>query len=181
METLRIKFPFDKQEFIKTQRIKSDFLLKNMNLRIRIMLTAAVILMTAGWIINNDGNPINLFLFVGGLLLLYGILLLQSKWFSQRRHARHARLLAERYDNIGMDCVYEFTDESLRYWDAEKHFDLKWSLFKNYSIYDKYLLLFVEESLVDLLMFREAESAKEEDDYHKIVAFVKTKLAYKKT
>ena|SRR5690554_3284421 len=181
MKTLRIEIPYNRQEFIKTQRIKSDFLLKNINLKIRIMLTAAVILMTAGWIIHTDGIPINVFLFVGVLLLLYGILLLQSKWFSQRRHTRHARLLAERYDNIGMDCVYEFTDESLRYWDAEKHFDLKWSLFKNYSIYDKYLLLFVEESLVDLLMFSETESAKEEADYHKIVAFVKTKLTYKKT
>lgn len=50
METLRIKFPFDEQEFIETQKIKSDFLWKDVTLKIRIMLTAAVILMTLGWI-----------------------------------------------------------------------------------------------------------------------------------
>ncbi len=66
--------------------------------------------------------------------------------------------------------------ESLRYWDVEKHFDLKWSIFQYYSIYKDYLVLFVGESLVDLLMFNEAESAKEKDEYHKIEAFVKTKL-----
>jgi hypothetical protein len=181
METLRIEFPFDKQEFIETQKIKSDFLWKDVTQKIRIIFTAAVILMTVGWIIHTDGEPFNVYLFIGGLFLLYGILLWQSKWMSQRRHTRHARLLAERDENIGMDCIYEFTDASLRYWDAEKHFDLKWSVFKNYSIYDEYLVLFVGETLVDLLMFRETESAKEEDEYHKILAFVKTKLAYKKT
>ncbi|MDD2327912.1 MAG: hypothetical protein PHZ13_06295 [bacterium] len=70
--------------------------------------------------------------------------------------------------------------ESLRYWDVEKHFDLKWSIFQYYSIYKDYLVLFVGESLVDLLMFNEAESAKEKDEYHKIEAFVKTKLTYNK-
>jgi hypothetical protein len=29
-------------------------------------------------------------------------------------------------------------------------------------------------------MFREADTAKEKDDYHKILAFVKSKLIYKK-
>ena len=83
-------------------------------------------------------------------------------------------------DDIGVDYVYEFTDESLRYWDVEKHFDLKWSIFQYYSIYKGYLVLFVGESLVDLLIFKEADTAKEKDDYHKIEAFVKTKLTCKK-
>lgn len=180
METLRIKFPFDEQEFIETQKIKSDFLWKDVTLKIRIMLTAAVILMTVGWIIHTDGEPFNVYLFIGGLFLLYGILLWQSKWMSQRRHRRQVIQLAERYKTIGMDCVYEFTNESLRYWDVEKHFDLKWGIFQYYSIYKDYLVLFVGESLVDLLMFREADTAKEKDDYHKIRAFVKSKLIYKK-
>ena len=34
--------------------------------------------------------------------------------------------------------------------------------------------------MVDLLMFNEAESEKEKDEYHKIEAFVKTKLTYNK-
>lgn len=70
--------------------------------------------------------------------------------------------------------------ESLRYWDVEKHFDLKWSIFQSYSIYKGYLVLFMGESLVDLLIFKEADTAKEKDDYHKIETFVKTKLTSKK-
>ena len=55
-------------------------------------------------------------------------------------------------DDIGVIMCMNY-DESPQYWDAEKHFDLKWSIFQSYSIYKGYLVLFVGESLVDLLIF----------------------------
>ncbi len=126
MDALRIEIPFEKQEFIETQKIKSDLLWKDVTLKIWIMLMATVILMTLGWIMCMN-LPMN----------------------------RYA---------IGM----------------LKSTDLKWNIFQSYRIYKGFLVLFVGESLVDLLMFREADTAKEKDDYHKIETFVKTKLTSKK-
>ena len=102
METLGIEIPFDKQEFMDSQKIKWIFLWKDITRKIRVWLIAAVILMIAGLLASNDGEPFNVYLFIGSLFLLYTLLLWQSKWISKRTHIRQTKLLAERYENIGV-------------------------------------------------------------------------------
>ncbi|MFA6701090.1 MAG: hypothetical protein WCR12_03000 [Dysgonamonadaceae bacterium] len=176
METLRIEIPFKKQEFLESQKIKWNYLWKNYILKIMVWLIAAILLLIVGLLVRKDGEPYNVFMFISALFLLNAILLWQSNFFSHRNQVKQTKKFAEKYESIGMINVYEFTDDSIKYWDYEKHFKLNWDIFQYYTIYKGYLILFAGEMLVDILTFKLVETGDEAIQYNKILDFVKNKL-----
>jgi hypothetical protein len=179
METLRIEIPFDKEEFLESQKIKWAFLWRNEMTKMVAWLIAAIILIIAGLLLLKDGEPFNVFLFIGALFLLNAILTWQSRFFSHRNQVKQTKMLAEKYESMGLLCVYEFTDESLDYSDNEKHFNLNWDLFRYYTLYKGYLILFIGEFLIDIVMFKQESTEEKALQYDKIHEFVKIKLKHR--
>jgi hypothetical protein len=85
--------------------------------------------------------------------------------------------MAERFESAKMDCVYEFSEDSIKYWDNEKSMDFKWSVFSNYYIYKNYIILLINNSSFESYIFEENDS--ESNEYFKILEFVKSKLEFK--
>jgi hypothetical protein len=177
METLRIDSLFEKQSFIKGNLIKWEILmLKNRKL-IKGYTIASMIILIMGIIAYfDDGRP-NPFICLGIFFLLIALLLFYSRIFSKRKFQRNILEIAEKFEAMKLDFTYEFSEESIKYWDKEKNMEFKWALFTYYTIYKGYLVIVLNNSLIDSYLFKRNESGI--DEYEKILEFAKSKLEFK--
>ena len=177
IETFRIDSPFDKNDFVRMNLIKWEILSKK-NRKQLIRYSIASIIIIFLWIITKtEEDPVNLFFFLGIGCLFSTLLLAYFRIFSKQKYTRKIKELAEKYDSVKMDCTYEFSDKSIKYWDKEKSLEFNWSVFANYSIYKNYLLIFIENALTESYIFEKKET--DIDEYNKILEIVKSKLEYK--
>lgn len=177
METFRIDSPFEKQNFIRLSLVRWKIhWLKNRG-QLIYMTIASLIILVLGFLARSEEEPTNPFIFIGIGLAACTLFVFYIRLFSRRRYIRKIQDIAERFDAIKMDCTYEFSDESIKYWDKEKKLEFKWSMFTNYSIYKNYLVIILNSSLIESYLFEKKESEIEE--YNRILEFVKLKLEHK--
>jgi len=175
MDTFRIDYYFDKNDFIRQQLIRWKILnRKNANQLIKGSIVSIATLSL--WLMaKTKEEPTNLFLFIGIFSLTITLVIISLMIFSKRENTRRIKEIAEKYDSVKMDCTYEFSDESMRYWDKEKKMEYNWSAFTNYSLYKNYLFLMSYKSII--CFFEKEETGM--DEYNKILEVVKSKLEYK--
>jgi hypothetical protein len=70
--------------------------------------------------------------------------------------------------------IFEFKDESIKYVDKNITRDIKWTEFKGFKVMDSNLIMPLESEKGDIMIIGENEVGNE--DFKKIVEFVKTKL-----
>ena len=178
MDTFRIEAsPFDKNDFIRLQlikwkihNIKSRKQIKNSSIASGIFLVLWLITRT-----NKESSNLYLFMCIS---LFIGTLLLVFLWiFSTQIYTHMIKKVAEKYESMKMICTLEFSDESVKYWDNEKKIEYNWSVFTNYSIYKNYLLLILNDSVINSYMYEKTE--KDIDEYNRILEIAKSKLEYK--
>jgi len=174
MNTFRIEFPYNKQEFIKTNNIKWEIHSRNNKKNIRGFVIFGTIILGIGIIAYYDNEPNNTLLFIGFFFELLSIIMIYSAMISKRKYKNTINEIAENYDKIKMDCVYEFTELCIKYWDKEKHLEFNWEVFTSYSIYKNYLILHLNNSIINTYIFEKKESKI--DEYNKIYEFVQSKL-----
>lgn len=177
METFRIHTPFDKQDFIRAMQIKWEIQwLKNRKELITYSIISVIIL-SIGIIARIKEGTINPFLLIGIGSSFVTLFFVYIRIFSKRRYSSKVKQIAEKFDSLKMDCSYEFSDESVKYWDNEKTVEFKWTVFAYYLTYKNYLILIINNSLVESYVFEK----KELDffDYNKIFEIAKSKLEYK--
>ena len=153
MNTFRIDFPFDKNDFIRVHLIK--WKIQNRKSRQQLINCSfiPIVVLAIGMIAKTEDEPTNPFLVMGIFFLLFILFLFYFMLFSKQRYIRKIKEIAEKYDAVKMDCTYEFSDESVKYWDKEKKVEFNWSIFTNYSIYKNYLILVINDSLVSSYIF----------------------------
>lgn len=177
METFRIHSPFDKQDFIRAMRIKWEIhWLKNRRQLINYSIVSVIIL-SIGIIALIEEGTTNPFVFLGIGFTVVTLLLVYVRILSKRQYSRKVEEVANKFDTVKMDCSYEFSDESIKYWDSEKTLDFKWTVFTNYSIYKNYLILILNNSLIESYVFEKKEP--DLDEYDKILEIAKSKLEFK--
>ncbi len=177
MNTLRIESPYNKLDFIEANNIKWEIdSKKGKKIIIRYAIFATIVL-GVGIYANYDNEPNNLALFLGVIFELFAIVAANIMIVTKRKYKNKINELAEKYDIIKMDCVYEFSDESISYSDKEKHLELKWEVFTSYSIYKDYLLINVNDSFLNSYVYKKDISDTEEFD--RIREFVRSKLKRK--
>ena len=177
METFRIHMPFDRQDFIRAMQIRWEIhWLKNRRQLINYSI-ASVIILSIGIIALIEGGTTNPFLFLGIGFTVATLLFVYFRVLSKRRYSRKVEEVANKFDSIQMGCTYEFSDESIKYWDNEKTLDFKWTVFTNYSTYKNYLILILNNSLIESYVFEKKET--DLDEYNKILEITKSKLEFK--
>lgn len=177
METLRINSSFEKKAFIKAHSIKWEIhWLKNRKHIIGNSI-ASLILITLGIIASLDEDTTNPFIVIGFVFAFIALFLFYVRIFSKRKYKRTIDEIAEKYDTIKLECTYEFSEESIKYWDNEKKIEFNWSVFKYYSIYKGYLVIALNNSLIESYLFEKNET--EGDEYEKLLEFVESKLEYR--
>lgn len=178
MDTFRIDSPFDKQDFIQGHLIKWKIhWMKNRRQLVNYSI-ASIIVLTIGILARTEDEPTNPILFIGIGFSVTTLFFIYLRFFSKHRYTRNIKEIAEKFDSVKMDCSYEFSDDSVKYWDKEKKLEFKWSVFTNYSIYKDYLILILNNSLIESYIFEKKES--DIYDYNRILEITKSKLDYKK-
>ena len=177
MLTLRIEEPFDKNEFIEVNNIKWKIYSMKTKKTILSFLLFASLILGVGIFANYDNEPNNPAVLFGTVLELFAILMVYIFFLSKRKYRNKMNELAEKFETVKMDCAYEFSDDSIKYWDKEKHYDLKWEVFSSYSIYKDYLLINLNDSFLSSYIFKEDKTKLEE--YSRICKFVESNLKLK--
>jgi len=181
MDTLRIDIPFNKSDYIRIGLIKWKIHSKKRSKQILNWFIASISLLSLGIVTKTGGestnSSANIFLFLGIYFLLFTLVFIYTRIRVKQKYISKMKENAERFDSVQMDCSYEFSDESIKYWDKEKRLEFNWSLFKNYSIYKNYLIIILDSSLIGFYIF--GNNGKDVDEYNRILEVVKTKLEYK--
>ncbi len=124
-----------------------------------------------------DEETTNPLLILGIVFSFVTLFLFYIRYFSKKTYRKKIIQSAEKFEALEMDCTYEFSDETIKYWDNEKKLEFKWPVFTYYSIYKGYLILALNNSLIESYIFEKKESDK--DDYEKVLEITKLKLEYK--
>ena len=177
MANFRIESIYNKDDFIRINKIKWKIhWLKNLKQIRDLSITTAVFMILSALTISNE-EPVNIYviLTIGfGLLMIF---LSSIRRSAKKKYHRNIIAISEKFETERMDCIYEFSEDLLKYSDKEKKLELKWSVLTNYSIYKDYIVLFVNNSIVDSFIFE--KDPNHISDYEKILDLVKKKLEYK--
>lgn len=177
MKTIRIDSPFNSTDFIKANQINWIITMKKYKKKLINYSIFSIVILGLGIILITDEEPTNPFIFIGiGFLVLsaFMILIMISSWTVTNKKIKS---VAERYEQVKSDYIFELSDDSVKFWDYEKHFDFKWSVFTHYTIFKGYIVLLVNNSLAGSFLFNKDGSPIE--TYDMILELVKTKLEFK--
>ena len=177
MDTFRISNAFDKEGFINAYFIRWEIHWRKNRKQLINYFVISLVILLLGILARTEEEPTNPFIFLGIGFLIFSFFLFCVRIISKRNYICKIKKIADEYDFIKMDCTYEFSDESVKYWDKEKKLEFNWSVFTNYSIYKGYLILFLNNSLIESYLFKEEETNI--DEYSKLLEIVKSKLEYK--
>jgi hypothetical protein len=177
MTNFTIESIYNKEDFIDISKIKWKIhWLKNHKHISNLAITTAVFMILSILTITKE-EPVNIYviLTIGfGLLMIF---LTSIRRYARKNYFKTMLEISEKFESEQMDCIYEFSEDSIKYSDKEKKLEFKWSVLTNYSIYKDYLVLFVNNSIVDSFIFKKAPDHIA--DYEKIHELTKRKLEYK--
>ena len=177
MDTIRLDSPFDRIDFIKSNRTFWIITWKKYKRRLINYSIFSIVILTLGLIVKSDNEPSNPFIFIGIGFLILSIFMALMMLNSWNTYNKKVKIIADKFDDLKANFIFELSDDSVKYWDYEKHFDFKWSVFTHYTIYKDYIVLFVNNSMIGGYLFNNKDS--EIGKYDKILELVKTKLEYK--
>ena len=177
METIKIETPYNKENFIRLSNILLEIHWKKFRKQLNGIAIASITFLVLGFLVRTQSEPFNPFLLFGIVFSIISIFWFLTLLLSKSSLSRKIKITAQRYDEIKMDCTYEFSDDSVKYWDKEKHFDFKWTVFTDYSVYKNYLIIKLNTALTNPFIFEKTDS--DFTDYNRILELVKTKIEYK--
>ncbi|MDB5228029.1 MAG: hypothetical protein JWN78_2222 [Bacteroidota bacterium] len=174
-EPLKIEFKnFNKDEFVKIQLIKFKLVQKtSIKYATKVSVVAFSLLAIALLVYSSDHKFNPLFL-LGTVAVLFSVILISGIIKTRKKYHNEILQLANKYQEINMDCCYEISNDSIKYTDKEKVMDFKWSVFKFFALHQEYLIIALNHNLASAYFF----SKKDLDDttFNRLIEIVKTKL-----
>jgi hypothetical protein len=177
MENYKIDSPFQKTEFIRISMVRwtiQNRKYKGSLMRLSIITFVFFVFVFLTFLGDNPSYGLLTFGMSSFFLTLF---LIYGRVITKVRYHKTILQTADKFEELNMDCSYDFSDDSVKYWDKEKHFDFKWSVFSSYSIYKNYLILSINDSIISFYIFEKKED--DQNEYNRILEFAKLKLNYK--
>ncbi len=177
MDIIKLDSPFDRIDFIKSNKILWKAKWKNYKKRLIYILISSIVILVIGLIGKSEKEPSNPFIFIGiGSLLIY-LIVAFAMFCSWNNYNQKLKKIADKLEESKTNIIFELSQDSFKYWDYEKHYDLKWSVFSHFTIYQDNIILFVNNSIIGGYIF--SKNDLEIDRFENILEVVKTKLEYK--
>jgi hypothetical protein len=175
--TIVIESPFDKEAFIRANAIR--WRIAGIAIRQQIILYGVGMLLFLAWggYQYQQTEEFNTMIVVGVFLFFVESQLVFNRLYRKGVYDNAISLEAEKYEAMQTKIRYELDDDSLRYWDDEKHFAFKWSVFTEYSFYRNYLVLWRSKSADHILLFDIEEPTLGKGTAQKMIALVKERIA----
>ena len=177
MDTLRIECPFEKNNFIRICLLRWEIQSKKYRKVLKSWSIASAILLFLWFITKTEEEPTNPFLILGIISSGFSLLFTYVSISLKRRYTHKIKVKAEKFEVEKMDCTYEFSNQSIKYWDKEKKLEFNWSLLSSFSMYKNYLILFLDNSIIESFIFEKKDTGI--DEYDKLLEIVKSQLDYK--
>jgi hypothetical protein len=168
-----IHIPFNRTSFLTSQKnIWIFHSRKSIKRYITYTILAAVIFATD--FIPDKKNDFPISMMLGGGLLFY--MLLAWVGFIERRikFFKKVKVHANRFDKVGMDCSYIFSDEGITYKDKEKLLQLSWSLFNPFLTFKDSMILTLKDQ--GSIMFTLSKQEIGDKNYQEIQTLLKEKI-----
>lgn len=177
MTKFTVESTYNKKDFLRVNKIKwKIYWLKNLKQIRNFSITAVVFVILSTLSVTKE-EPVNIYVILALAFGLLVIFLTSIRRFAKKKYYKNIYEISEKFESKKMDCIYEFSEDCIKYSDKEKKLELKWSVLTNYSIYKEYLVLFVNNSIVDSFVFEKVP--EHISDYEKILDLTKRKLEYK--
>jgi hypothetical protein len=178
METIKIETPYNKENFIRINKIRWKVQTKVNLKKLRNMSFWALPILGLGLLFVSPKDPFNPYLFIGIMFTMVICYNLVKILITRSRYMTQIHDLAIKYDTAKMDCTYEITDDLIKYSDKEKLIELKWSAFSNYATYKNFLFILINDSFAAAYIFENIPT--DNDNFEKILEMTKEKLTCKK-
>ena len=170
---IRIEGKHEHEAFMRSCKVRLKIQWLSNARQLKGLLIAALIVLVTGFCIRTPREPGNPYITIGLFLSGIWLLMLYSRLSGKSRYLQSMDKLSRQYAAANFVCTYEFSDDSVKYRDNEKHIDYKWSVFSSYSIYGDYLVMMNGE-VVNYLF------EKDTKEYQEILQLVAGKLNYVK-
>ena len=169
MQEIIIQIPFDRQDFIRTQKLVWKFMSKKViktNMTYTIMVIVVALLLLTPERLNR--YPVTS-AFIIGIAIYF---LFSWVGFYERRVKFFKRMNSLASNASG--CNFIFSDSGIEYSDAEKLYKHSWPLFSRFVIIDDTILIILKESSAVLFTLSKKELG--ESNYTTVVEILKEKL-----
>jgi len=177
MTQFTIESIYNKENFIRINKIKWKIhWLKNLKQIRNFSITTIIFIILSTLSISKE-EPVNIYVILAIVFSLLLLFLSLARLFSKKKYIGKINEIAEKFESEKMDCIYEFSEDSIKYSDKEKKLELKWSVLTNYALYKEFLVLFVNNSIIDSFIFE--KDPEHIANYEKILELTKKKLEYK--
>lgn len=172
-----IESPFDKEAFIRANAAR--WRIAGIPIRQQIVLYGVGTLLFLAWggYQYKQTGDFNTMLILGVFFFFVESQLVFNRLYRKSVYDNAISQEAEKYEAMQTNIRYELDDDSLRYWDNEKHFDFKWSVFTEYSFYRSYLVLWRGRSADHILLFDIEDPTLGKGAAQKMIALVREHIA----
>jgi len=174
VEPIVIETKFDKENFFRVSYLRWKIEWLRAKKGISILVIAALIILALGIIAAFNHEGMNPFILLGGFLCFLSLAFFMYFFDKKRRFKVALMLIAEKNIEIENVFTYSFSELMVSYRDKVCASELTWGLFSHYSIYENFLLIFIDEEVSSALI---CEKTKDDAEvYEKILALVDSKL-----
>lgn len=180
MDTIVFDSPFNKETFIRSNKVFWDYTWKKNKKQIRNFLISSIILLGLGLLTGTNHGASNPFVIAAVFALCIAGLTGLLRFFSRRRHNRIMNEVADEYEKVNSDFTFEIFEEAFRFSDFQKKLEFKWSAFSHYTIYKGYIILVPKHSFSGAFLF-DTNDESEADKCEQTLKIIKDKLEYVET
>ena len=180
MDTIVFDSPFDKEAFIRSNKVFWDYTWKKNKKQTKKFLISFIILLGLGLLTRTNHGTSNPFVIAGIFSLCIAGLIGLLRFFSWRRHNRIMKEVADEYVKVNSEFTFEIFEEAFRFSDFQKKLELKWSAFSHYTIYKGYIILVPNHSFSGAFLF-DTNDESEAEKCQQTLKIIKNKLEYVET
>ncbi len=173
MQEKIVKIPFNKEFYIKSQRVVWAYGYKKSQ-SYNIFNTVMVIILLFEGFMFGDRKGFSFILTLGTGSAIYMFLTWFNIFFRRRRVFKVIDKSALAYERAQLDCTFTFSDDKLLYFDYEKLYQLKWNVFNKVIVFKDYVLLTQKYTNGIAFVFSRIQLGDEE--YKEVYDFLREKI-----
>ncbi|HAC74274.1 MULTISPECIES: hypothetical protein [Proteiniphilum] len=176
MEEIRFDSPFNKEVFIRSNRIFWQYTWNNRKKQLIRWLGMAVIFLGLGIAVGERDEMQNPYIFIAIFCFSLMILSATELFFSWKKHNKKMQEIADEYEKADSEYIIELSEELVKLSDFQACITLKWSAFKYYTIYKEHIILIPNNYISGGLLFD--KNGDEPKKYNQTLELLEHRLKY---
>ncbi|MDH4472832.1 MAG: hypothetical protein QE487_09490 [Fluviicola sp.] len=183
MENIHLHFPYNREEFIQEHLFRYHLVTKSYKKQWTQLFILIPILFIATTLNHGKPLPFNFFAILTLFSFIFGYWLYATSNIKKKGYNKKVLHYADKYDELQLECHFEFSDLEFKYWDNEKHFYYKWHCLTRFSYEENYIVLWIENNpqfIINRHQLKPAIKTQLEKLLHEKIPFSESKISSSK-